>query len=520
MSICCILIGLSLAGTALQAPSPDQLAERIDQQIDEALRAKQIASAAIANDAEFLRRVSLDVIGRIPTEAEAREFLADADTAKRANLIDRLLEDPRHAEHFARTWRGLLLPEAETDLQVDYFRPGLEAWLREHREKNLGFDQIVRELIAVPISGNKTSPEMVLLDLRQPNPLGYFAAKEATPENIAAATTRLFLGIRLECAQCHDHPFADWTQNQFWNQAAFFGGIERQGKGVFSPLIESPGLHDIAIELTNDRASALFLNGGAPVVGADESPRTAFAAWLTAPDNPHFAKAAVNRVWGQLMGVGLVEPVDDFQDGNPPSHPELLDGLAAAFVESGFDLTYLIGAICRTNAYQRTSEFTGEEPDDPQAFARMAIKPLSGEQFVESVLSALGHPRENDPLRVGRNRDPLERQLLDLFATAENHHDPQTSILQALTLMNGELINDAVVMRKSPTLSAAIERSDEPIAARVESLYLITLSRLPSESEQQRLTMYLSEGGEDELPRRMGDVLWMLLNTMEFRCNH
>ncbi|MGE3314809.1 MAG: DUF1549 and DUF1553 domain-containing protein [Planctomycetaceae bacterium] len=520
MTTCFVLMSLCFAGAAEPVDPPSRLAARIDELIEAPFAERKIVAAPPSDDAEFLRRISIDLIGQIPSEKEVREFLVDPSSSKRGELIDRLLKDPRHFEHFAHSWRALLLPEAESDLQVDYFRPGLEAWLRERREKNMPFNAIVRDLLSVPISDSRTAPEMVIRDLRRPNPLGYFAAKDAKPENLAASATRLFLGVRLECAQCHDHPFGHWTQKQFWNQAAFFAGLERQGKGVFSPIIESRGLREIPVMQTSTSAPPLFLDGKPPELAVDKSPRTAFAEWLTSVENTQFAKATVNRVWGQLLGLGLVDPVDDFHAGNLPSHPELLDELTTRFIESDFDLSMLIAAICRTRAYQRTSRLTDPSQEENRTFAKMAVKQMAAEQFVDSLLAAVGTPRDADALRNGRNRDPLQQQLLDLFSSGDKLSDPQSSILQALALMNGRMVSDAAVEQKSPTLQSLFERSSEPASAKIDALYLATLSRFPTESERAKLVDYLAVNESKELSRRLGDVLWVLLNSVEFGCNH
>jgi hypothetical protein len=246
----------------------------------------------------------------------------------------------------------LLLPEAETEPQIRYFQPGFEAWLAERRRTNAGFDQTVRELLTVPIAGPDETPEFVLRDLRRPNPLAFIATKNAEPEKIASSAVRLFLGLRLECAQCHDHPFDHWTQKQFWNQAAFFAGIERRGKGFFAPLVESTDRRSIRLMDTADIVPALYLDQTEPQFDGRQPARVRFAEWMTAPDNPYFARTVVNRVWSQFLGRGLVEPIDDFRESNQPSHPELLDDLAGAFKRSGYDVTLLVRSICRTEAHQ------------------------------------------------------------------------------------------------------------------------------------------------------------------------
>src|SRR5262245_7254520 len=193
-------------------PTPQQLAARIDRHLAAAWKSDRVEPAPRADDAEFLRRAYLDLTGRIPSVRAVHDFLADSDPDKRRKLIDDLLERPRHALHFANVWRALLLPEAAASAEARYFQPGFEAWLRERLRARVGYDQLVRELLTTPIAADGKSSEAVFRQPERANPLAFFAVKEARPENLAATTTRLFLGIQIECAQCHDHPFARWSR--------------------------------------------------------------------------------------------------------------------------------------------------------------------------------------------------------------------------------------------------------------------------------------------------------------------
>ena len=278
-----------------------------------------------ASDVEFLRRVTLDLTGRIPTVHEVHAFTSDQRTDKRSILVEQLLERPRHAAHLARVWRDWLVPELATIPEARYFQAGFEAWLANSFREKTGYDRIVRELIAVPLPSNREQAEHVFRDVDRPNALAFFAVKEAQPDKLAATATRAFLGIQLECAQCHGHPFAEWKQEQFWNQAAFFAGIERQGGGLFAPLIEDPARRSIAPMEGQPRVTPAYLFGKVAPVDPALGSRDQFAAWLSARENPYFARSAVNRVWALLFGVGLVQPIDDFHDENAPSHPEILE---------------------------------------------------------------------------------------------------------------------------------------------------------------------------------------------------
>jgi hypothetical protein len=501
-------------------PDPQALADRIDRHL--AARWKEVGArpAPPADDAEFLRRAYLDLTGRIPASRDVHDFLADRAPDKRARLIDELLASPRYARHFASTWRALLLPEAASDRQARYFQPGFEAWLRQRLRAGVGYDRLVRELLTAPIAAPGGPPQDVFRQPELPNALAFFAVKEARPENLAATTTRLFLGIQIECAQCHDHPFARWTRTQFWEQAAFFAGIQRPGAGLFAPLTEDVGRRELTPAGSTRKARPTFLGAGRPAFRPGDSPRVALADWMTAPDNPFFARAAVNRLWGQLFGVGLVDPVDDFHDENKPSHPELLDDLARSFVAAKFDLGYLLRALCRSQAYQRSSARTHPSQDDPRLFARMAVKGLSGEQLFDSLALATGYrePTGRGPFAYDP-RGP-RNQFLTLFAPQGRPAAPETSILQALTLMNGKFLAEATRVESSATLRAVVEMPGLDTAGRVEALYVVALSRKPTPGERERVLRHVRGGSRAEEPRRLGDVFWALLNSAEFRLNH
>jgi hypothetical protein len=234
---------------------------------------------------------------------------------------------------------------------------------------------------------------------------------------------------------------------------------------------------------------------------------------VTAKNNPLFARAAVNRVWGQFFGRGIVDPVDDFHEGNNPSHPELLDELAKAFADSSFDLKFLIRSICRSKAYQRTSASTNSNQENPQLFARMAMKGLTGEQLFDSLVLATG-------FREKTGRGSPRDQFLTRFALTGKPAEPETSIPQALTLMNGKFINDATTVSTSPTLLAVCETPGLTMVERIEALYIATFGRKPTEKELTRVAKYLQNVEKERMTERLGDVFWALLNSAEFRLNH
>jgi hypothetical protein len=508
----CVLLAAAYARGS--PPDPRELAARIDARLDARMKAAKAVAAPVADDAEFLRRAYLDLTGRIPAPRDVYDFLADTDPHKRARLIDDLLDSPRYATHFAAVWRALLLPEAAANAEARVFQPGFEAWLRLRLRANAPYDQTVRELLTTPIASDPQAPEPVLRDPARPNALAFYAVKEAKPENLAAATARVFLGVRIECAQCHDHPFGRWQRKQFWNMAAFFAGVGRQGDGLFAPVSDD-GRRELTMPNTGKAVQAAFFDGKASDRPAGRSPRAELAEWVTARDNPYFARAGANRLWGHFFGIGIVDPVDDFNDQNKPSHPELLDDLAAAFAAADFDMKYLIRAICSTRAYQRTSARTDATQDDLRRFARMAVKGLTAEQFFDSLAFATGY---REP--PGRDRNAVQARFLAEFAPQGKPTEAETSITRALTLMNGRFLNRLTSPKGGPTLAAACETPGLDTAGRIETLYVAALSRKPADKERDRMVRYVDDAGAERRAERLADVFWVLLNSAEFRLNH
>ncbi len=241
---------------------------------------------------------------------------------------------------------------------------------------------------------------------------------------------------------------------------------------------------------------------------------------MTSPRNPYFARAVVNRLWSQLMGMGFVDPVDDVRESNPASHPELLDDLAGAFTSSGFDVSLIVRAVCLTDAYQRTSRQSNSDQGRPQRFARMAIKSLSGEQLLDSLILAIGHDEPAASARENGEENPLRLRVLAIFAGPGISGDPETSVAQALALMNGSVVQRAVSPESSGRLKAVLTAFPDDPSRQIEELYLATMSRLPAAEEHRMLDEFFGNAAGPERTKRLGDVLWMLLNSAEFRWNH
>jgi hypothetical protein len=370
------------------------------------------------------------------------------------------------------------------------------------------------------IPGPNQPPRFVLSNLHEPNPLAFLASKQAEPTKIATSCVRLFLGVRLECAQCHDHPFDRWTQRQFWSQAAFFAGIQRRGKGSFAPLVESIDPPSIRMAESKKIVPAALLDGSQFHFDPERSPREDFAKWMTSPQNPFFARTIVNRIWAQLMGRGFVNPIDDFRESNPPSHPELLHELADDFAASGFDLTRLYRALCLTDAYQRTSRQTRDDPQRTELFAVMSIKPLSADQFYDSYVEAVGHEQSDEAGGMDEDRETNRRKLLRLFSSDAEAGYPKTSVTQALLLMNSSFVHEAVTLPTAVRLKQTLNKFPDAADRQVEALYLATLSRYPGDDEKRMMAAHIASAPAADRPRRLGDVLWVLLNSAEFRWNH
>jgi hypothetical protein len=511
------------------APKDAQaLAARIDQHITRRWAELKAEPAPRADDAEYLRRVYLDLSGRIPSVAEARTFLEDKRPDRRARLVEQLLAGSRYVTHRTNLWRALLLPEAGNNFQVRLQQPGFETWLRNEVARDAGYDQVARDLLTAPVSGNG-SPLTALYG--DSGPLTYYLAKEFRPENLAASTARVFLGVSVECAQCHNHPFAAWKREQFWGFAAFFAGIQSQRQMDFLlPGREDPRRHELTIPGTEKVVQAKFLDGAEPAWQADTRSRAALAEWLTSRSNPYFARAAVNRTWAYFLGTGLVEPVDEMVGASSAaSHPELLDLLAKEFADHKFDLKFLVRAITASTAYQRSSARTHASQDDPTLFARVPLRGLTAEQLFDSAAQATGYRDSGggDDLITGILGGPrsARSEFLAKFARSERATQAQTSILQALTLMNGKVVASSTSLERSETLAAVADAPFVTTAERVETLYLATLARYPEKPELDRALRFArdaQQGGRDRAAYRnaLADVFWALLNSPEFLLNH
>jgi hypothetical protein len=497
--------------------------------VDRHLAGVRVSASPRASDAEFLRRVHLDLTGRIPTYARTVAFLRDTDPAKRAKLIDELLDSPAFARHFAGVWRNRIAPiqDAGTKAQRDTFTP----WLAEQLDADRGWDAIVTDLLTAEGPVHQSPQSAFILA----------SSENFRPQanRLAGSVARLFWGVKLECAQCHDHPFAKWKQADFWGTAAFFGKLRHTGfKGRPAALTEEPQDEPKSTKgakvlpapggairvppgsgrLSGRVVKARFLGGAEPRLDDSRPRRPTFAAWATSAENPYFARATVNFLWAHLFGRGLVHPLDGVDESNPPSHPALLEKLARELAAARFDLKHVLRATCNSKAYQRTSRPVPGNEEDAKSFARMALKPLSPEALYDSLTVLL--PVSEAPARAapkgkkgGGPKDPREAFVRFFRSRGETEDltEYRTSIPQVLRLMNGPLL------QRDPPLVEALCSSSASQEQALRALYLAALSREPSPGEVKLLYGYLARRKDPRAGYR--GVLWILLNSAEFAIN-
>ena len=510
-----------------KAIPPRDLADEIDRQIAEKWQAVGIQPSDPVDDAQFLRRVYLDVNGVIPSASRVRSFLDDRCFNRREQIVDELLDSPRYVRHFVNVWHSLLLPESDTDSQAQYVASEFDAWLRKKLAGNTPYDEMVREILTVRLPGNGANGVYAYYSSqREPRPTAFYAVKESKPENLASAAARAFLGVRVDCAQCHDHPFADWTQDEFWAYTAFFSDVRSERSSVsvsisrflakLTSAAEKSSPLQISIPDTERTVAARFLDGGEPDIDAASAPRQALADWLLSDDNSFFSRAAVNRLWAIFFGRGLVDPVDNMELKNPASHPELLDTLAREFQRSGYNTKYLIRAITTSKTYQLSS-LGADSEEQPELFARMQPKVMSAEQLYHSLVEAVGRTKEDpssDNFFLGQSGS--KREITQLFRLEGEQTSRETSMLQALALMNGHITSEATSRERSSVLLAVAELPGIEPHEQLESLFLATLTREPTDKEIERLTNYMNSKPKRQ-KEALGDILWVLLNSSEFQ---
>ncbi|MEO2009986.1 MAG: DUF1549 and DUF1553 domain-containing protein [Pirellulaceae bacterium] len=498
---------LSLPGRHVWAAEDpiDTMADQIDSLIEARLRAEGYEPGELCRDEVFLRRVYLDLAGVLPTVADVRAFLKDDSPDKRIVCVDRLLTSPRYATHMASSWRNVMLPRSFDREQLNN-AAGLQNWLRNQFVKNLRYDNLVAEFLVA--TGDGTS-----------GPALYYTSLEMKPEKLAASSARIFLGLQIQCAECHDHPSDHWTQRDFWAYAAFFSQLQEPSEGMVNMRVVDRDEGEVLLPDTEEVIGPRFPGSSVESDSEFGTRRSQLAIWMASRDNPYLARAAVNGAWAQLFGRGLVHPVDDLGQNNPASHPELLKQLATYFTKNRFDQRLMMRTLVRTKAYQRSSELT--DPAIPDfLFGRMLVKTLNSEQLYDCVTRAAG----TEVVTSGMVQDPFlePRRLAFVSRMHRQTRDAtqyQVGLPHALLLMNGPEIQAATSPQQSRLIRglAAPWFSDEQ---RIETLFLATMSRFPNEDERREVQAALNSVPLEERQAALADVLWALLNSGEFALNH
>ncbi len=500
--------------TVIPAPKTKDaigLAKLIDAEVNKKFTEAKITPSTRSSDDEFLRRVYLDITGVIPTADKAREFLDSTDPEKRVKLIDELLTDPNYGRRMADIWSAKLFPIDSANRFV--LKEPLYKWFEGEFNKNVAWDKLVTSLITATGEVG-TNPAVT-----------YFLANRSV-DKLTDTTAQHFMGIQLQCAQCHNHPFTDWKQSEYWGMATFYSKVRAD-----NPKNANKGGDNTKIGVTENNAKskikdffpesaktvpATYLGGGEAEVSLNEAYRPVLAKWMTAPENPFFSKAIVNRTWAHLFGRGFVNPIDDMLEENAPTHPGLLDAMARHFGTAGeFDLKYLIKAICLSDAYQRTSKPTEDNKTDQSLFSHMTVKVLSPEQLFDSlaVVTGIGRGNAASPkAKGGKNAVGGPRTaFVNFFLAGSEATSPveyEAGIPQALRLMNSRIVNNPGSLR------GIVGKTTEPTQA-IEQIYLTALSRRPTAEEMKMLKEYVASSGMSSMSA-LEDILWATINSSEF----
>jgi hypothetical protein len=509
---------------AWSAPKPNNF---IDDLVFQKLRSLRINPSAVCDDATFVRRAYLDLLGVVPTEGTARSFVADQDPNKRVALVDRLMTRGEFADFWALKWADLLRIE---ERQLD--QNGMKVfhdWIRESIAANKPLDQFARELVAARGSTYQ-------------NPPANWYRANRDPVQRAENTARVFLGTQLNCAQCHNHPFEKWTQDDYYSWAAVFARVEyeisennrkdkndqKEFKGDQVVKIGEKG--SVTNARTGQPAKPMLLGAGAPEVDSDHDELMAAAEWLSR--STLFARMQANRVWFNLFGRGLVDPVDDFRASNPPSHPEVLHALAKEFAEHGYDLRHLIRTITQSRTYQLAVEPNATNADDEIFFSRVFVRRLGAEQIVDSASKALGVPltipdypdakrltqvpegrKHYHPIKTDLDRYTQTFGKPPRLVASDCERSNEVAMPQVFTLMSGSVFED--MLTAPDNLVANLPSED---SAAVDRLYWSLVGRGPATTEQEKAVLHVGSGPDRR--KQLEDVAWALLNSKEFLFRH
>jgi hypothetical protein len=519
---------IPLGAPVNKMPAPKNF---IDELVFKKLKTVGMPPSEICDDATFLRRTAIDIAGRLPTFEESKSFLADKDPAKRDKWIDALLSSGEYADYFANKWSALLRNKrtAPTHVRGTY---AFSTWIRDSLMENKPYDQFARDVLAA--SGEIS---------QNPAVAWYRQVKDPTAQLEDAA--QLFLGTRLQCAQCHHHPFEKWSQQDYYSFSAFFTQVGRKQSAQPGEelIFHKRGKASATNKKTKQSVGPAGL-GAAPLdLSPDEDPRQALADWMSSKENPFFAQSLVNRYWKHFFNRGLVEPEDDMRETNPPTNPELLDALAKDFIASGFDLKKLVRTICSSQIYQLSAVPNKFNAVDKQNFSRYYPKRLTAEVLLDAVNQVTKSETKFDGLPAGTRAVQLPDNSFnassyfltvfgrpDMSSSCECERSQDASLAQSLHLLNAKDIQDKLASDngRAALLAAEKERNDD---AKIRELYYGAYSRDPDEKELALAKGYLEkkssqkdkDGKQDIAANKRQayeDIIWALINTKEFLFNH
>ena len=468
----------------------------------------------LADDATFLRRITIDLCGRLPTAEEVKSFLADTANDKRAKLAERLLESPDYPAYFAMKWGGILrnsnLAGAE---QASY---AFHNWIKDSIARNRPYDEFVRGVVAA--SGEWQDAPAINW---------YWQNRDDPLHMVTADVAQVFLGIRLQCAKCHHHPYERWGQADYYGLAGFFTRLGRKNFGepppYFASATPTTGEKD---PLTGKVPEPKYLDGIAPKFSSEDDPRHALVDWMAKPENPFFAKAMVNRLWGHFLGRGLYHEVDDLRETNPPSNPELLDYLAKEFIAHKFDTKHLIRTIVNSRVYQLSSTPTDQNKYDQQNFARYYARRLPAEVFLDAVNTTCGTKGNFNGMSIHARAVDLPHEgfgsyFLDTFdrpkrvTVCECERSSSATLGQVLLLANSEEIENKI--GDGNGRMARFIKDKTPAKQAIEEIYLVSFGRNPTTTEINRSLAHIQQSKDPK--KGLEDVMWAILNSKEFMFN-
>ena len=506
---CQLIFVKDVEGFAWNNPSE---ANYIDTHVHSKLQQLQFLASDLCTEDEFLRRVYFDTIGILPTVEEAETYLADSSPDKRSQLIDTLLERPEYSRFWALRWSDLLRLKKSlmTDRGVFKFYEWIVTSLRD--------DMPLSEFAVQLLTARGSTFE---------NPAANYYRALKDMNECTEATSQLFLGARLQCAKCHNHPFERWTQDNYYGISAFFNRVQRKdGARAGEMVVWMAREGDVIQPRTGQKMKPWLPAKGDVEVDGNQDPRDMFAEWLTAPDNPFFCRVAVNRIWAHTMGRGIVEPVDDFRDSNPPSNAELLDALANDFREGNFQQKHILRVILNSHTYQRSSRTTEFNRDDNKYFSHARRRLLGAEQLLDAICHLTGVPESFAGLPEGTRAtqlpSPPGHEFLDVFGqpqrttTCACERTSESNLSQAIQLFNGKLIHGKLTSEQNRFRKLIeAEKSDEEV---IRHLYLAGFSRPPQSEELEAAKNHI-QSKEDRVAA-FEDICWALINTNEFLHQH